>query len=134
MDQWDTLVAQWMEAQFSTLDPEDMNSVTTKYGKSVYQLEKGLPPNGVVPQLKEKVESMKDKMPMVTDLCNPTLKQRHLENIYEILDYQFNNEDPMTLGKLVDIDAFQHIEAVQEVSAQASSEASLEGILKKVWI
>ena len=39
-----------------------MSSITAKYGKSVYQLEKGLPPNNVVPQLKERVESMKDKV------------------------------------------------------------------------
>ena len=32
---------------------------------SVYQLEKGLPPNGVVPVLKAKVEEMKDKVHMV---------------------------------------------------------------------
>lgn len=38
----------------------------------------------------------------------------------------------MTMGKLVEIDAFQHAEAITEVSGQASSEASLEAILKKV--
>ena len=36
-----------------------------KYAKSVYQLEKGLPPNGVVPVLKAKVEEMKDKVIMI---------------------------------------------------------------------
>ena len=39
-----------------------MNAQVVKYAKTVYQLEKGLPPNGVVPQLKVKVESMKDKV------------------------------------------------------------------------
>ena len=38
----------------------------------------------------------------------------------------------MTLGKLIDINAFQHEERIQEISGQASSEASLEGILKRV--
>ena len=33
-----------------------------KYAKTVVQLEKGLPPNGVVPILKEKVESMRQKV------------------------------------------------------------------------
>jgi dynein heavy chain len=36
------------------------------------------------------------------------------------------------LGKLIDINAFQHEERIQEISGQASSEASLEGILKRV--
>lgn len=69
---------------------------------------------------------------MVTDLRNPTLKQRHWELIEEVLEYKFTPEDPMTLGKLVEIEAFQHTERIQEVSSQASSENSLESILKKV--
>lgn len=38
----------------------------------------------------------------------------------------------LTLGLLNELDAFEHAEEIQEVSSQASSEASLEGILKKV--
>ena len=47
---------------FETLDPEQMNNTTMKYAKSVMQLEKGLPPNGVVPMLKERVETMRDRV------------------------------------------------------------------------
>ena len=39
-----------------------MNNTTLRYAKSVMQLEKGLPPNGVVPILKEKVEIMRDRV------------------------------------------------------------------------
>ena len=69
---------------------------------------------------------------MITDLRNPTLKQRHWDVIENILEFKFTPEDPLTLGKLVDINAFKHGEALQEISGQASSEASLEAILKKV--
>ena len=69
---------------------------------------------------------------MITDLSNPSLKSRHIEGIEAVIGYHFTPEDPMTLGKLVDLDAFQHCETIQEISGQASSEASLESILKKV--
>ena len=69
---------------------------------------------------------------MITDLRNPTLKLRHWEAIEEVFEFHFTPEEPMTLGKLVSIDAFRCSEAIQEISGQASSEASLEGILKKV--
>ena len=39
-----------------------MNNTTMKYAKSVMQLEKGLPPNSVVPKLKEKVELMRERV------------------------------------------------------------------------
>lgn len=73
------------------------------------------------------------QMPIITDLCNPNLRDRHWKRIYEVLEHTFNDEDdPMTLGKLIEIDAFHHSETIQEISGQASSEASLETILKKV--
>ncbi|XP_050398729.1 dynein axonemal heavy chain 6 [Patella vulgata] len=132
IDEWDNLLQEWTEAPFEQLDPEQMNTTTTKYSKSVLQLEKGLPPNGVVPKLKGKVEVMRERMPVITDLRNPSLKQRHWESIETILDYKFSSEEPLTLGKLSEIHAFKYAEELQEISGQASSEASLEGILKKV--
>ena len=44
------------------MDPEEVSGTTLRYIKTVVQLEKGLPPNSVVPKLKQKVESMKDKV------------------------------------------------------------------------
>ena len=122
----------YFQAKFDSLDPEDLTATTVKYGKSCYQIEKGLPPNGVVPILKERIESMREKLPVVTNLRNPTLRPRHWEDIERVLEYNFTEEDPITLGKLVEIDAFIHTEELEEISGQASSEASLDSILSKV--
>jgi len=62
IDEWDSMIGQWTEAPFESLDVEHLNSQTLKYAKSVNQLEKGLPPNGLVPQLKERVESLREKV------------------------------------------------------------------------
>ncbi|XP_060075174.1 dynein axonemal heavy chain 6-like [Ylistrum balloti] len=132
IDDWDKLLLDWTTVPFETLDPEAMNATTMKYAKSVMQLEKGLPPNQVVPVLKEKVEEMRERLPVITDLRNPTLKPRHWEMIENILDHKFTPEDPLTFGKLTEIQAFKSAEALQEISGKASSEASLESILKKV--
>ena len=51
-----------LKAPFDTLDPEEMNQITLKFAKNVMQLEKGLPPNGVVPILKEKVDQMRERV------------------------------------------------------------------------
>jgi len=65
-------------------------------------------------------------------LRNPSLKQRHWDALESILGQSFNEENPLTLGLLNNLDAFEHAEEIQEVASQASSESSLEGILKKV--
>ena len=69
---------------------------------------------------------------MVADLRNPSLKTRHWDAIEGILNHHFTEESALTLGKLVELDAFGFANEIQEVSSQASSEASLESILKKV--
>ena len=74
------------------------------------------------------------QLPVITNLRNPALKPRHWEDIQQIFGYHFTEEEPLTLGLLNKINAFDHTEAIEEVSGQASSEASLEGILKKVTI
>lgn len=53
------------------MDPEALNSQVTKYAKFVTQLEKGLPPNNVVPQLKYKVERMKEKVSQADIISEP---------------------------------------------------------------
>lgn len=65
---------------------------------------------------------------------NPALKPRHWTLIEEVIGYKFDPESPLTLGTLTELSVFDHAEAIQEVSGQASSESSLESILKKVYI
>lgn len=132
LEEWETMTKEWSSIKFESLEPEQLNQIVNKYGKNVYQVEKGLPPNNLVPKLKQKVEDMRNKMPMITDLRNPSLKKRHWDIVNEVLEIIPNEEVDLTLGQLIEIDAFQHAERIQEISGQASSEASLESILKKV--
>ena len=72
------------------------------------------------------------QLPVITDLRNPSLKPRHWNLIEEIIQHKFDPNVPLTLQLMVDLRVFEYAEAIREVSGQASSEASLEAILKKV--
>lgn len=132
LEEWDKYFEEWKTSRFEKLEPETLNQIVNKYGKNVYQIEKGLPPNNLLPKLKVRVEEMRTKMTTVTNLRNPSLKKRHWDVIYETIGYTPDAENPLTLGKLIEINAFEFSEKLQEISGQASSEASLETILKKV--
>ncbi|CAH8560243.1 unnamed protein product [Schistosoma turkestanicum] len=133
LDEWDETMKEWMKLEFSDLDPEDLTNTTMKYMKSVALMEKGLPPNTVVPLLKEKVEDMKLKLPTITDLRNPALKPRHWKILEELIGFRMSDlETPMNLGYLDQLKAFDKAEQIQEISGQATSESGLEMLLKKV--
>ena len=52
----------YFQAIFESIEPETLTNQVMKYHKVVLQLEKGLPPNAVVPQLRGKVDKMRQKV------------------------------------------------------------------------
>lgn len=47
---------------FNELNLEEVQTTTVNYGKTVNKIEKSLPPNKIVPGLRESVEDMKSKV------------------------------------------------------------------------
>lgn len=132
IDSWKKTCDEFTYGDFSTLNPEDVNMYVTKILKNITQLDKGLPSNDITPDFKEEVERFREKIPVIANLRNPNLKQRHWLKVEGILNYKFIPNEVLTLKKFEDLGAFQFMNELQEVSAQASSEASLELLLKKV--
>lgn len=62
LDSWSQVLSEWYHCDFNTLNVEDVNMYIAKMLKNVNQLEKGLPPNLIVPKLRDEVELMKDKV------------------------------------------------------------------------
>ena len=62
LSEWDVMLEEVKNLDFNKLDHEQLTGTVNKYGKYVYQLERGLPPNQLVPILKEKVESLRAKV------------------------------------------------------------------------
>ncbi|KAJ8402442.1 hypothetical protein AAFF_G00369310 [Aldrovandia affinis] len=131
LEEWESLQAGWMESKFEELDPEDLGAQVMRFVKSVSQLEKGMLPNTVVPRLKEEVEAMRVKLPVISDLRNPALKARHWDMLERVVNASLV-EKPLTLACLQELNIFNFGAEILEVSGQASGEASLESILKKV--
>ena len=66
-------------------------------------LRQGLPPNKVVPRLREKVTSFKQGMPVITSLRNPALRPRHWEAIQNIIGTRLVRDKYFTLGHLLQL-------------------------------
>jgi dynein heavy chain len=73
------------------------------------------------------------QLPVIIDLRNPTLKPRHWAAIEQTVDATLVDlEVPLTLEKLAELHVFDFGQEIQDISGQASGEAALETILKKV--
>ena len=63
----------------------------------------GLPPNKVVPRLKQKVMSFKQGMPVITSLRNAALRTRHWEAIQNVIGTRIVRDKYFTLGHLLQL-------------------------------
>ncbi|MCJ8749245.1 hypothetical protein PDJAM_G00174240 [Pangasius djambal] len=131
LEEWDKLQNNWMQSKFVDLDPELLSAQVNKYGKYMNQLEKGLPPNNVVSHLKAGVDAMRKKLPVITDLRNPCLKERHWSMLQSIVGFSLL-ESPLTVDALQELNVFSYAVEILEISGQASGEAALETVVKKV--
>lgn len=71
-------------------------------------------------------------MPVVGYLRNQSLRNRHWLKIEAILKHKFKADEKVTLELLENLQCFAYPNELMELSGQASSEASLEAMLKKV--
>ncbi|XP_065071378.1 dynein axonemal heavy chain 6-like isoform X2 [Rhopilema esculentum] len=132
MEEWEVLVNQWKSTHFDALAVDDVQKDVTRFVQTVFLLEKGLPPNPVVPKLKKKVMKFKQGMPVISSLRNTALRERHWNEIQEIIGTKVVRDKLFTLGDLLQLKIFQYKEKIAEISSQASNEATLEQMLQRV--
>lgn len=127
---------EWMEGPMHNVNPDRVDSDVGNFWRQLYKLEKGfndLPnPKKIASKTKAKVEEFKDHLPLVQTLFNPGLRERHWDQISEIVGYQLRPDDDMCLTKLVDMNLESYIPKFENISEAASKEYSLEKAMEKM--
>lgn len=130
--EWEKQMSAWEIDNFHTLDVEQMNTFLALNLKYIVQFTKNIPECELINIIDEKVQLFKTKMSIIAMLRNPNLKNHHWIKIEQILGTKFPTNQTLTLKTLDELDAFSYGTEIMEVSGQASSEATLEAILKKI--
>lgn len=131
-DEWEKMISSWEEDNFHNLNVEQMNTFLAFNLKNVMQFKKGLPQCELINIIEKKVESFKQEMSIIAMLRNPNLKNHHWIKIEQILETKFPTNKPLTLIMLKKLGVFKYGSEIMEVFGQASSEATLELMLKKI--
>lgn len=89
--------------------------------------------HAVVALLKSKVDKFHKAVPIVSDLKNPALEQRHWDEITTIIGYSVKeNADTTTLGTLIELNVMKYQEDLATISSKAVQEAELKKMLMKI--
>lgn len=82
LNEWFAALDTWVDTEFNNLNVEEMNNLNMKIIKNCLQFEKYLPPNNIVPKMKNSAEEFKQKLPVIAFLRNPNLKGVNLRYFF----------------------------------------------------
>ena len=124
----------WTKTQFDKLDADEMSNEVTSYNKIVMNAERTLPTNNVVPELKTMVTTFKNTVPVVNDLRNDALIDRHWAKIEDVIGQPVPRENPeaFTFQTLIDLKVMLFKDQLAVISTEATQEQILEKMLQKV--
>lgn len=95
--EFEDIVTAWRGSHFEALDLTGMEETMARFHKNVYKMEKGLPPNKLVPKLRASVDEYRLLLPVVSALRNKALRERHWAKVFAAIGTTLNRDDTFTL-------------------------------------
>ena len=130
--EWARLTTDWVGTALNEVNVADLEKEVVQYNRTVYQASKGLPNNPVVPKLKAGVDEFTPVLPVVVNLRNPSLQDRHWELIHDLTGITIKGDASFTLGDIVAKGVSGHHEQITVIATNATQEAVLEEMMAKV--
>ncbi|XP_073321620.1 dynein axonemal heavy chain 2 [Pagrus major] len=128
---WDV----WKGGHFATLQSEGMESTVQDMFKKIHELQRELKDKKweIVNFSKSKIDQFKQIIPLIADLRNPAMRDRHWTQIYEELSCYFDpTSSEFTLEKIVFLGLDKYAEKICKISGAASNELSIEKSLEEM--
>lgn len=134
--EWEDNYNGWKLKVFNALETNEMEDYSSTLFKSLSKMSKELREKGwdVVDVTKNKVDRFKRTMPLVNDLHNKAMRERHWNQIKEESNKQFDQSgDAFTLEAIIDLHFEENTALINEVSEAASKEFDIEKVFKSIF-
>lgn len=116
---WDDLMDRWLGTQLKDVDAAELEKQVNLYNKTVFLASKGLPGNPVVPSLKARVDEFSPVLPVVVNLRNQSLKDRHWAHIHSLIGFAIQGDDTFSLGRLIEKRVTDFAEQITNIATSA---------------
>lgn len=83
-------------------------------------------------QIKYRIDQFKTHMPIVQTLGNPGMKERHWEQVSEIIGFPIRISAELTLERVIDYGLDDYIQRFETISESATKENNLEKAMIKM--
>lgn len=127
VQEWNTAYASWRTKNFLLLDGSEVEESVQKFVKRLLRISKDVKDWDVYTNLKDRINQTKRTVPLLLDLRNPAMRDRHWNSIMDEIGKTFSTSDEgFTLDKILDLGLDQHTETISALSVAATKELSIE--------
>ncbi|XP_040202767.1 dynein heavy chain 2, axonemal [Rana temporaria] len=133
--EWEQNWGDWKSGRFLTLQTEIMENTAQGLFKRLSKLSRELKEKNweVVETSRMRIDQFKRTLPLIVDLRNPALRERHWTQVKQEIQRPFDQTgDDFTLEKIVELGLDHHVEKINEVSTAATKELSIEQALENI--
>ncbi|XP_061620043.1 LOW QUALITY PROTEIN: dynein axonemal heavy chain 2 [Phyllopteryx taeniolatus] len=133
--EWDTDWDSWKGGQFTTLRTENMESKAQEIYKILHKLQRQLKDKNwdIVDVSKKRVDQFRRIIPLIADMRNPAMRDRHWKQICDEVQSSFDHtSDDFNLEKIISLGFDKYADKICEISGAASKELSIEQGLEEI--
>ncbi|PNI91684.1 DNAH3 isoform 3 [Pan troglodytes] len=132
---------EWMNGPLFLLNAEQIAEEIGNMWRTTYKLIKTLSdvpaPRRLAENVKIKIDKFKQYIPILSIACNPGMKDRHWQQISEIVGYEIKPTETTCLSNMLEFGFGKFVEKLEPIGAAASKEYSLEKNLDRMkldWV
>lgn len=127
---------EWMHSKVGSHDPEEIEETIGTLYRIVYKLEKqfGSEPatNKLASDVRVNIEEFRKNMPIIQTLGNPGMKERHWEQISDLIGFPIKVSPELTLEKVIDYGLEEYVPKFEAISESATKENNLEKAMSRM--
>jgi len=141
---WSTNEQAWKrDTSVFKLNPEGIEKDTKEMFKIAnslsFRLKDMANPTRLIIEVLKEIKAFQVHMPLIRIFCNPGLKERHWEEISNVISkntdlkgFQVRPDKEILLKKLIDLEIYKFADKLEEIADSASKEFNIEKILNKM--
>jgi len=125
--EWEDIWDGYKSGKFAELKTDTMEETAGKFTKKIMMKKKEAGSKPLWGEMKTAVDRFRATMPLISDLSNKDLRERHWQQLMDQVGTQFDYAgDDFTLEKVIELGLDKHAEFIAGASASASKEFQVE--------
>ncbi|KAG8540041.1 hypothetical protein GDO81_019936 [Engystomops pustulosus] len=133
--EWDQNWSEWKSGRFLTLQTELMENTAQGLYRRLSRLSRELKDKNweVLETARMRIDQFKRTLPLIVDLRNPALRERHWTQVKQEIQRPFDQDgEDFTLERIVELGLDQYVEKISEISTAATKELFIEQALENI--